>query len=193
MLLRQVVQVHVFAAMRFQRCPRPRFGVGRGRAHPKQQAAAVKLLLQTPDMALFQLPGDEDAGQAPDDRVDTGSQQPRRRIAAGPGAPYLALQERDMSEGFDFISACRPEMTLRTRGRSEVRITKVDPAEGLVYGDVAMYGACVWHRDGRFRDAPAGAAGPLDLLPPETAASAPRKTISLTEALDPAGRPFCCD
>lgn len=98
-----------------------------------------------------------------------------------------------MTESFDFISACRPGMILRTRGRSEVRITRMDAAEGLVYGDVAMYGACVWRRDGRYRDAPAGAAGPLDLLPPETMSTAPRKMVSLTEALDPAGRPFCCD
>lgn len=98
-----------------------------------------------------------------------------------------------MTESFDFISACRPGMTLRTRGRSEARITRVEAAEGLVYGEVAMYGDCVWRRDGRYRDAPAGAAGPLDLLPPGTTAPSPRKTVSLTEALDPAGRPFCCD
>lgn len=98
-----------------------------------------------------------------------------------------------MTESFDFISGCRPGMKLRTRGRSEVRITRIDPAEGLVHGEAAMYGDCVWQRDGRYRDAPAGAAGPLDLLPPEPATTTQRKTVSLTEALDPAGRPFCCD
>ena len=41
---------------------------------------------------------------------------------------------------------------------------------------------------------PGGAAGPLDLVPPEAVAAAkPRKTISLKDALDPANRPFCCD
>jgi hypothetical protein len=57
-----------------------------------------------------------------------------------------------------------------------------------------MFGPCVWQQDGRYRDSPGGAAGPLDLMPPEAAAEAkPRKTVSLKDALDPANRPFCCD
>jgi hypothetical protein len=56
-----------------------------------------------------------------------------------------------------------------------------------------MQGACVWRADGRWRDAPFGAPGPLDLMPPEPLATAPPRTASLREALD-AGNPlFCCD
>ena len=98
-----------------------------------------------------------------------------------------------MTTSFDFIAACRPGMVLRTRDRGEATITSVSPAEGLVYGEVRMFGSCVWHRDGLYRDAPAGAAGPLDLMPPAAAAVTERKVISMRDALDPASRPFCCD
>ena len=99
-----------------------------------------------------------------------------------------------MSTSFDFIAGCRPGAEMRTRDRSGAIISRVDAAEGLIYGEVRMFGPCVWRRDGRYRDAPGGAAGPLDLVPPEAAAEAkPRKTISLKDALDPANRSFCCD
>lgn len=94
---------------------------------------------------------------------------------------------------FDFLTYCRVGQVLRTRGRSEATIGRIAVEDGLIHGEVHMYGPCVWRRDGLFRDAPAGAAGPLDLMPPATASAEPRKTASLSEALDPANRPFCCD
>jgi hypothetical protein len=103
-----------------------------------------------------------------------------------------------MDSGYDFVAACKPGMVLRTRDRSEATIIRVSAEDGLVYGEVRMFGACAWRRDGLYRDAPAGAAGPLDLMPP-TAETAPaevsvaRKTVSLKGALDPANRGFCCD
>ena len=99
-----------------------------------------------------------------------------------------------MTASFDFLAACRPGLVMRTRDRSEATIGRVAAAEGLIYGEVRMFGPCAWRQDGRYRDAPSGAAGPLDLVPPEAAAAAkPRKTVSLKDALDPANRPFCCD
>ncbi len=99
-----------------------------------------------------------------------------------------------MTVSFDFIAACKPGTAMRTRDRSEATIARVAVEEGLVYGDVRMFGACVWGQDGRYRDAPGGAAGPLDLMPPEAAAEARQcKTISLKDALDPTNRSFCCD
>jgi hypothetical protein len=120
-------------------------------------------------------------------------------IASAGLAAYFRLYSRfpegnGMSTSFDFIAACRPGSAMRTRDRSEAIISRVDAAEGLIYGDVRMFGPCVWRQGGRYRDAPGGAAGPLDLMPPEAAAEAkPRKTISLKDALDPANRSFCCD
>ena len=99
-----------------------------------------------------------------------------------------------MSASFDFIAACRAGSTMRTRDRGEAVITRVDAETGLIHGEVRMFGPSVWRQDGRYRDAPGGAAGPLDLVPPEPAADGtPRKTISLKDALDPANRSFCCD
>ncbi len=99
-----------------------------------------------------------------------------------------------MTVSFDFVAACRPGMVMRTRDRSEATIRRVAAAAGLIHGEVRMFGPCVWQQDGRYRDAPGGAAGPLDLVPPETTAEAkPRKTIALKDALDPANRSFCCD
>jgi len=84
-------------------------------------------------------------------------------------------------------------MVLRTRDRRAARISRLEPAAGLIHGEVEMQGACVWRADGRWRDAPFGAPGPLDLMPPEPVATAPPRTASLREALD-AGNPlFCCD
>jgi hypothetical protein len=98
-----------------------------------------------------------------------------------------------MTDRFDFAAECRPGMILRTRDRSEATISRASDEEGLVYGEVRMFGPCVWRRDGLYRDAPAGAAGPLDLMPPGEANLKPRKTVSLKDALDPANHPFCCD
>jgi hypothetical protein len=99
-----------------------------------------------------------------------------------------------MTVSFDFVAACKPGMVMRTRDRSEATIGRIAADGGLIYGDVRMFGPCVWQRDGRYRDTPGGAAGPLDLMPPNAAAEAkPAKTVSLRDALDPANRPFCCD
>jgi hypothetical protein len=99
-----------------------------------------------------------------------------------------------MDSAYDFVATCKPGMVLRTRDRSEATISRVSPEDGLVHGEVRMFGACAWRRDGLYRDAPAGAAGPLDLMPPAAETSAPpRKTVSLKQALDPANRGFCCD
>ena len=94
---------------------------------------------------------------------------------------------------FDFLAYCRPGMVLKTRDRREARITAV--AAGLISGEVQMLGACAWKADGRFHQAPAGAAGPWDLMPPDVgqkAADQPRQ--SLAEALQSTdGNPGCCD
>ena|SRR5690349_2518013 len=109
-----------------------------------------------------------------------------------------------MDPSLDLLSACRAGMVLRTRDRREARITSLDPAAGLIQGEVEMKGACVWRADGRWRNAPFGAPGPLDLMAPldlmpaeptpagEPPASAPA-TASIKGALDPANRLFCCD
>lgn len=94
---------------------------------------------------------------------------------------------------FNFVAHCRPGQVLRTRGRAEATIIQVMADEGLIHGEVRMYGPCVWRRDGLYRDAPAGAAGPLDLMAPVQVAAEPRKSASMIGALDPANRPFCCD
>jgi hypothetical protein len=120
-------------------------------------------------------------------------------IASAESTDYFRRYSRfigddGMTASFDFIAACRPGLAMRTRDRSEVVFTGVDAEAGLIHGEVRMFGACAWNLDGRYRDAPAGAAGPLDLMPPEAAAEAkPRKTIALKDALDPASRSFCCD
>jgi hypothetical protein len=99
----------------------------------------------------------------------------------------------DAATNFNFLVHCRPGQVLRTRGRGEATIGRIAVEDGLIHGEVRMYGPCVWRPDGLYRDAPSGAAGPLDLMPPATAPAEPRKTASLSEALDPANRPFCCD
>ncbi len=98
-----------------------------------------------------------------------------------------------MSEPFDFLAACRPGAVLRTRDRREATITRVVPQAGVILGEVPMFGPCAWRADGVYRDAPCGAAGPLDLMAPASAAPAPRRRASLAETLAPENRPFCCD
>ncbi len=87
----------------------------------------------------------------------------------------------------------RAGCTYRTRDRREARIERVALAEGLIHGDVQMHGPCVWLIDGRYRDAPFGAAGPLDLMPADTAEAKAPRTASLKEALEGGNRFFCCD
>src|SRR5262249_50486977 len=98
-----------------------------------------------------------------------------------------------MDSKLDLPSACRAGMVLRTRDRRAARVVSLDPAAGLIHGEVEMQGPCAWHADGRWRDAPFGAPGPLDLMPPGEEASPEQPTPSLKEALAPANRLFCCD
>ena len=98
--------------------------------------------------------------------------------------------------GFDFIGYCRPGMVLKTKDHRDARIEAVDAAAGSINGLVQMFGPCSWTASGRYLEAPAGAAGPLDLVPPAPIATVSRgeATESLAEALnDPSARPFCCD
>ena len=98
-----------------------------------------------------------------------------------------------MTVDSDLLAAWRVGAFYRTRDRREARIERVKLDDKLIFGQVQMHGPCVWRADGRYRDAPFGAAGPLDLVPPgEEAAAAPR-TASIKEALREGNRPFCCD
>jgi hypothetical protein len=105
----------------------------------------------------------------------------------------------DDAPPFDFLGFCRPGTILKTRDRREARITAVEPETGLISGAVRMLGACAWRADGRYHQAPAGAAGPWDLMPPETetetdAGAARRRHESLAAALDREDdNPGCCD
>jgi|UPI000480ED6E hypothetical protein len=101
----------------------------------------------------------------------------------------------DAAPRFDFLRFCRPGMMLKTRDRREARITAVAPESGLISGEVQMLGACAWLADGRFHQAPAGAAGPWDLMPPtEDQPRAAQRRESLAEALQAEdGNPGCCD
>ena len=98
-----------------------------------------------------------------------------------------------MDPKLELLSACRAGMVLRTRDRRAARVVSLDPAAGLIYGEVEMKGPCVWRSDGRWLDAPFGAPGPLDLMPPGEETSREQPTASVREALDPANRLFCCD
>jgi hypothetical protein len=99
-----------------------------------------------------------------------------------------------MSE-LDFLALCRPGMVLKTRDRRDARILAVDAATGTISGEVQMMGACIWCADGRYQDAPAGAAGPWDLMPPKVVEDAPRRQgESLADALNRGGPgPGCCE
>jgi hypothetical protein len=96
---------------------------------------------------------------------------------------------------FDFLTYCRPGMVLKTRDRREARIAAVDPETGLIAGAVPMLGDCAWRADGRYHQAPAGAAGPWDLMPPDSRAAAPeQRRESLAAALNSDEcNPGCCD
>ena len=95
---------------------------------------------------------------------------------------------------FDFLMHCRPGMVLKTRDRREARITAVQPETGLISGEVPMLGACAWRADGRFHQAPAGAAGPWDLMPPVVPTAPKQCHQSLAEALrNDEENPGCCD
>lgn len=98
-----------------------------------------------------------------------------------------------MDAPYDFLSACREGSALRTRDRREARITRIDRAAGIIHGEVGMFGACAWRANGVYADAPMGAAGPLDLMPPSASPAAPRKRVSVADQLDGEGRAFCCD
>ncbi|HVZ00172.1 MAG TPA: hypothetical protein VHA35_11745 [Dongiaceae bacterium] len=96
----------------------------------------------------------------------------------------------------DFLALCRPGMVLKTRDRRDARILAVDAAGGVIRGEVQMMGPCAWLGDGRYKDAPAGASGPWDLMPPQPAerAAAERPRESLARALRRGdGNPGCCD
>jgi len=99
-----------------------------------------------------------------------------------------------MDENLDFLAICQPGMTLRTRGRSEARILTVDAKDGLIHGEIPMYGPVTWRRDGVYKDSPGGAAGPFDLMPPgASSGSAPKRSVKLDDTLDAEGRALCCD
>jgi hypothetical protein len=104
------------------------------------------------------------------------------------------LREIPMPEAHDFLAKTPPGAVLRTRDRREARIERIDAREGLLFGSVQMHGDCVWRADGRFRDAPFGAPGPLDLMSPDAARPVEPKTESMAEALASGeNRGFCCD
>jgi hypothetical protein len=94
---------------------------------------------------------------------------------------------------FDFLAFVHPGMVLKTRDRRDARILAV--MDGLIHGEVQMMGPCAWCADGRYRDAPAGAAGPWDLMPPRSdGAVGGQSHESLSRALQRGdGGPGCCD
>jgi hypothetical protein len=98
-----------------------------------------------------------------------------------------------MDGGDDFLAACDVGTVLRTRDRRDAKITRIDRAAGLIHGEVTMFGACRWRANGIYADAPAGAAGPLDLVAPPAAMPARQRHVSVTDHLDGEGRAFCCD
>jgi hypothetical protein len=95
-----------------------------------------------------------------------------------------------MATGNDLLASCCVGALYRTRDRREARI---EPEKGLIFGLVEMHGACAWRANGRYREAPFGAPGPLDLVPPGETRSATPRTASLKEALQEVYELFCCD
>jgi hypothetical protein len=101
---------------------------------------------------------------------------------------------KTMTETYDFLAAAAGGTLLQTRDRRAVRIDRVAAADGLIFGEVPMLGPCCWRADGRYKDAPFGASGPLDLMPPGSGPAAGQPRASLQDALEAGeGRPFCCD
>lgn len=98
-----------------------------------------------------------------------------------------------MDGGYDFLAHCTPDQVLRTRDRRDARITAVDRAARVIRGEVAMVGACAWRADGVFLDAPFGAAGPLDLLPPGLDPVPAQRRVKVASQIGREGRAFCCD
>jgi hypothetical protein len=95
--------------------------------------------------------------------------------------------------GVDFLAYCRPGRGLLTRDRRRVTISRIDAGERRIHGAVEMIGDCAWTAEGRYADAPCGAAGPLDLAAPSGEPAGPRRRASLAEMLDPDNRSACCD
>ena len=99
-----------------------------------------------------------------------------------------------MDQSVDFLAVCQSGMTLRTRGRSEARIFRIDAEAELIHGEIPMYGPVAWRGDGIYKDSPGGAAGPYDLMPPADGGKpATQQSIKLGDALAAEARPFCCD
>ncbi|HVO02351.1 MAG TPA: hypothetical protein VMT54_09125 [Candidatus Cybelea sp.] len=101
----------------------------------------------------------------------------------------------DGAPEFDYLGQCRPGMVLKTRDRREATILAVDRENRIIVGEVRMMGRCEWRADGRYRRAPAGAAGPWDLVPPaEPPVATSQRHASLAAALqDSDDNPGCCD
>ncbi len=98
-----------------------------------------------------------------------------------------------MSEAADFLTLVAAGHVLRTRDRRPVADLRI--IGDRILGRVPMLGEIAWRKDGRYAEAPGGAAGPLDLVLPQAPATAPREA-SLREALaeaDPATKAACCD
>ena len=96
-----------------------------------------------------------------------------------------------MSRGVQ-LAGLRPGQVLQTRDRRKATISRIDP-DGRIQGVVELLGACAWQADGRYVDAPCGAAGPLDLVTVTQGPTAAQRHASLAEMLDPANRSACCD
>ncbi len=93
----------------------------------------------------------------------------------------------------DFLATVAVGAVLRTRDRRDAAITAIDPAAGLIHGMVTMFGACSWRANGIYADAPAGAAGPLDLVAPASRPAVLQRHVSVADQLDGTNRAFCCD
>ncbi len=100
-----------------------------------------------------------------------------------------------MGGGYDFLAQCTPGLVLRTRDRRDARITAVERDARVIRGEVAMIGACAWRGDGVYLDAPLGAAGPLDLLPPgpDPGPVPVQRRVKVADQISAEGRGFCCD
>lgn len=98
-----------------------------------------------------------------------------------------------MDGGGDFLATCDVGAALRTRDRRDATITRIDRAAGIIHGEVTMFGPCCWLANGIYADAPAGAAGPLDLVAPVAEPPARQRHVSVIDHLDGESRAFCCD